>query len=109
VNRGEVYLVKHPNRRDPKRQRAFVVVSRQVLIESKFTTVVCAPVYTTRAGIATQVPVGMDEGLKHESAIHCDELVSLPKTMLTDYIGTLNATKIRQLDAALAVALALEV
>jgi len=109
VNRGEVYLVKHPNRRDPKRQRAFVVVSRQVLIESKFTTVVCAPVYTTRAGIATQVPVGVDEGLKHESAIHCDELVSLPKTMLTDYIGTLNATKIRQLDAALAVALALEV
>lgn len=109
MNRGEVYLVKHPNRRDPKRQRAFVVVSRQVLIESKFTTVVCAPVYTTRAGIATQVPVGMDEGLKHESAIHCDELVSLPKTMLTDYIGTLNATKIRQLDAALAVALALEV
>lgn len=108
MNRGEIYLVKHPNRRDPKRQRAFVVVSRQVLIESKFTTVVCAPVYTTRAGIATQVSVGTDEGLKHESAIHCDELVSLPKTMLTDYIGTLNAKKIRQLDSALAIALALE-
>ena len=71
MKRGEIYLVKHATRRDPGRRRAFVVVSRQILIESSgFATVVCAPVFTTRAGIETQVPVGVNEGLKHDSAVH---------------------------------------
>ena len=58
----------------------FVVASRQVLIDSKFSTVICAPVYSARHGLSTQVPVGAEDKLKHESAIHCDELVSLPKS-----------------------------
>jgi mRNA interferase MazF len=87
----------------------FAVVSRQVLIDSKFSTVVCAPVYTARHGLSTQVPVGLDEGLKHESALHCDELVSLPKVALTDFVGTLSHMKLRELDGALIAALGIEV
>jgi len=83
----------------------FVVVSRRALIDSKFSTVVCAPVYSQRLGLSTQVPIGIDDGLKHESSIHCDELVSLPKSMLTRYVGTLTTTKLRALDAALISAL----
>ena len=108
MNRGELYLVKHPNSRDPKRQRVFVVVSRQAVIESRFATVICAPVFTTRAGITTQVPLGAEEGLKHESAIHCDELVSLPKSVMTNYIGSLSEPRMEELDEALRVALELE-
>ena len=63
------------------------MVSRQALIDSRFATVTCAPVYSSRHGLASQVPIGIDEGLKHESALHCDELVSLPKTRLTDFVG----------------------
>jgi mRNA-degrading endonuclease toxin of MazEF toxin-antitoxin module len=33
---------------------------------------------------------GANEGLKHDSAVHCDELVSLQKSMLTDYSGSLS-------------------
>ena len=108
MNRGEVFLVKHPTRRDPKRQRPFVVVSRQVTLDSRFATVICAPIFSVRAGLATQVPVGIDEGLKHESAVHCDELVSLPKAALTDYLGLLDSAKIAELNASLKVALAVE-
>ena len=108
MNRGEIFLVRHPARRDPKRQRPFVVVSRQVLIESRFVTVICAPVFSTRAGLATQVPVGIAEGLKHDSAVHCDELVSLPKPVLTDHVGSLGPTKLAALNAALKAALALD-
>jgi mRNA interferase MazF len=53
------------------------------------------------------VAVGIDDGLKHDSAIHCDELVSLPKAVLTDYIGSLSVAKMAELDRALAVALGL--
>ena len=49
----------------------------------------------------------MAEGLKHDNAIHCDKLVSLAKSVLTDYIGSLAASRISELDRALAVALEL--
>ena len=85
----------------------FVVVSRPALIESKFSTLVCAPVYSRRDGLATQVEIGVEDGLKHESSILCDALVSLPKAMLTDYVASLAPARVRALDQALRVALAL--
>jgi len=105
MKRGELCRVSHPSARDPKRYRVFVVVGRQVLIDSRFSTVVCAPIYTAYDGLATQVPVGPNEGLKHESSVHCDELVSLPKSMLTNYIGALPPAKMEMLTQALRVAL----
>ncbi len=105
MNRGELYRVAHPSARDPKKYRVFVVVSRQVLIDSRFSSVVCAPIYTAYSGLATEVLVGPDEGLKHESSIHCDELVNLPKSMLTNYIGALPLVKIEALNQALRIAL----
>jgi mRNA interferase MazF len=83
------------------------VVSRQALVESGFSTVVCAPVFCERHGLPTQVPVGTTEGLKHDSAIQCDGLMSIEKSRLTDFVGELSPTKLRELDAALAAALAL--
>ena len=102
-----MFRVRRPGGGDPKHSRVFAVVSRQALIDSRFSTVVCAPVYTRRDGLATQVDVGSEEGLKHESSIHCDALVSVPKTLLTDYLSSLKAARLRALDHALRVALAL--
>jgi mRNA interferase MazF len=102
--RGDLYRVTNPSSRDPKRFRVFVVISRQVLIDSRFSTVVCAPVYSSHHGLSTQVLVGIDEGLKQESSIHCDELVSLPKSALTHYVGTLTAEKIEEINRALKMA-----
>jgi mRNA interferase MazF len=86
----------------------FVVVSRQLLIQSRFSTVICAPIYSAFEGLSTQVPVGPDQGLKHESSIACDELVSLPKSALTQFVGSLPSAKMRELDHALRVALGLQ-
>ncbi len=104
MKRGELYRVRHPEG-DPKRSRVFCVVSRAALIESSFSTLTCAPIYSIRHGLSTQVPVGPEEGLKHESAIHCDELVSLPKSVLTDNVGTLPESRVGELNRALAIAL----
>ena len=73
MKRGELYRIRHPSARDPKRSRVFVIVSRPVLIESRFSTVICDPIYTAYDGLSTQVLVGVEEGLKHESSIHCAE------------------------------------
>ena len=108
MKRGDIYLVKKPTSDDPRKRRAFVVVSRQVLIDSKYASVICAPVYSTISGLETQVTIGVSEGLKHESAIHCDNLVSLPKATLTDYVGSLGLEKVARLRNALQIALAVE-
>jgi len=107
LKRGDLFRVRRPGRGDPKASRVFVVVSRQALVDSAFSTVICAPIYSRRDGLATQVEVGADEGLKHESSIHCDALVSLPKPLLTDHIASLKPLRLRALDHALRVALAL--
>lgn len=105
MKRGELYRVRHPSRADPKKSRVFVVVARQAVIDSRFSSVTCAPVYSVYHGLSSQVAVGIDEGLKHDSAIHCDELVSLPKAALTDYVGSLSRSKLSEINRALAVAL----
>ena len=107
MRRGELYRVRHPSGNDPRRSRVFVVVGRQASIESRYSSVICAPVYSAIHGLKSQVQVGISEGLKHESAIHCDELVSLPKSVLTDFVGTLSQSKLLELNEALAVAVGL--
>jgi len=97
---GEFYRVKRLSSHDPKKFRVFVIVSRQVLINSRFSTVICAPIYTAYKGLSTQVEVGIDEGLKHDSSIHCDELISMPKYMLTDYVGKLSPERLYLLERA---------
>jgi len=105
MKRGELYRVANPSTKDPKRSRVFVIVSRQTLIDSRFSTVICAPVFSVHDGLSTQVPVGVKEGLKHDSSIHCDELVSIPKTALTNYIGILSSVVLQELNIALHIAL----
>ena len=108
MKRGEFYRVEKPSRRDPKGFCVFVIVSRQEFIETRFDSVICAPIYTNCIGLPSEVEVGIDEGLKHDSCIHCDELVSLEKSKLTNFIGTLSAQKINELNQALRIALEVE-
>jgi mRNA interferase MazF len=106
MKRGEIYLVHKPGG-DPKRHRLFVIVSRQPVIDSKFSTVICAPVFSNGEGLLTQVAVGPDHGLKHTSWIMCDNLVSLRKSDLSHYVAMLPPAKLGELDRALRAALSL--
>ena len=107
MKRGDLYRVRNPGGADPKRSWVFVVVSRQTLVDARFSTVVCAPVYSRRDGLATQVEVGAGEGLEHESSIHCDALVGVQKALLKDFVGSLDSPQELRLDQALRVALGL--
>lgn len=85
-----------------------MIVSRRALIDSQFSTSICAPVYSRHDGLSTQVRVGVEAGLKQECSIHCDELVSLPKSVLTNYVGSLRPGQMAQLNRALAIAAGIE-
>lgn len=104
MRRGELYRVSKISG-DPKKHRIVVIVSRQALIDSQFSTVVCAPVLTEGQGLSTQVSIGLEAGLKHHSWILCDGVASVRKIELTHYVGALRDSKLAELDRALAMAL----
>jgi len=52
-------------------------------------TVTVAPVTSTVHGIATEVLVGSRNGLDHEGAVKCDQIVSIPFEQLYEQCGWL--------------------
>lgn len=105
MKRGELYRLERPSKRDPKRYRVYVIVSRNDLFATTFPTVVCAPVFSNYIGLQTEVEIGVAEGLKHDSCVRCDELVSIDKSDLTHFIGSLSPPRIKELNQALRIAL----
>jgi len=104
MRRGELYRLQNPPN-DPKRYRVFVIVSRQSIADTLYSTLICAPIFTEGQGLSTQVRVGIEEGLKHESWIHCDGLTSIPKSELRNFVGFLSRKKLAELEIALRIAL----
>ena len=107
MKRGDFYRVYRGSKYDPKDYRVYLVVSRQKVVDNDFSTVICAPVFSQYGGLPTQVEVGVNEGLKHDSAVYCDDLRSIPKSMLTDFISSLPHDKMEAVNTALRIALAL--
>ena len=105
MHRGDLYRVYRGNLVDSKKFRVFVVVSREALIQSHFSTVICAPVYSRFDELSTQLQIGTSEGLKVDSSIFCDELVSIEKSKLTHFIGSLSESKMNELEECLRIAL----
>src|SRR5258708_5889690 len=104
LRRGDLYRVKKPGRGDPKEHRVFVVVGRQSTLDSNYKTAICAPVFTSGGGTLAEVPVDERHGLKHRSYIQCDNLTSLPKASLTQFVGSLDRETLKVLDRAVVVA-----
>jgi mRNA interferase MazF len=104
MHRGELYRVHRPPG-DPREHRVFVILSRQWLIETRFSTLICAPIFSNGQGLATQVSVGVNEGMKHESWVLCDGLTSVRRAELTQYVGSLSPAKLSEVDRAVAIAL----
>jgi len=105
LSRGEIYLVSPAPGKDPKRARTVVIVSRQTLCDSKADKVICAPINTHADGRSTEIPVGPEEGLKHASVINCDQLILVPKSALTHYVGVLPPKTLSALRGAIRIAL----
>jgi mRNA interferase MazF len=106
MRRGELYRVYRPVG-DPKQYRTFVIVSRQTLIDTRFPNLICAAVMTEGQDLATQVSIGVEEGMKHQSWIHCDDLRSIPRGELRQYVGSVRPAKMHRLNTALAISLGL--
>jgi mRNA interferase MazF len=70
--------------------------------------VTVAPITSTIRGLPSEVRVGQAEGLDHDSAVSCDNIVTLPRARLDRRRGALGTDVLRELDAAIVVALGID-
>jgi mRNA interferase MazF len=102
VTRGELYWA---DLGPPAGRRPVCVLTRDAAI-AVLQTVTCAPITRTIRGIRSEVEVGPEQGLPEVSVISCDNLLTIPQTVLDRApVGRLDEVSRAALDGALRYAL----
>ena len=84
-------------------RRPVLILTRREVLPLLHTAMV-APVTSTIRGLPIEVPVGIDEGLEHESAVNLDHVQTVEQRLLQDFVGSLSDAKMREVCRALALA-----
>jgi mRNA interferase MazF len=101
VGRGEIWQFAFPR---PDRRRPVLVLTRHEIL-GHLHTVTVAPITSTIRGIASEVPVGPEVGLKNASVINLDHVTTVPRAGLRSFVGTVPADVMEQVREALMFAL----
>ena len=62
---------------------------------------------STKAKLPTHAPIKAQQGLGHDSLVLMEQIRTIDKIRLKEYIGTLDSSAIRRIDRALAVSVGL--
>ena len=100
LNRGDIWLYSF---KPPDKRRPVLVLTRQEVIPL-LCTVTVAPITSTIRGAPGEVILGVDEGLKHESAVNLDHVQTVDQGRLKRRVGQVDPVKMRAVCRALAVA-----
>src|SRR5437016_739249 len=87
----------------PDKQRPVLVLSRSEVI-GLLHTVIVAPITSTIHGAPSEVIVGIDEGLKQDSAVNLDHVQTVEKAKLSRFVGTISPQKMHVVCRALGIA-----
>jgi len=98
--RGEIWQYRFGT---PDKRRPVVILTRQEVLPLLRTAMV-APITSTIRGLPSEVIVGIDEGLKHESAINLDHVQTVEQGRLRGFVGSLSDAKMRRVCRALSLA-----
>jgi len=66
--------------------------------------VMVAPITSVIRGAPSEVPVGIEEGLKKDSAVNLDHVQTVEQARLQRYLGRLGPQRMREVCLALAIA-----
>jgi mRNA interferase MazF len=98
VNRGEVWWYELPEGRRPG-----CILTRSAAIPV-LNAVLVAPSTRTLRDIPTQVHLDVDEGMPYPCALSFDNILTVPKTLITERITSLTPAKLAELCRALNIA-----
>jgi mRNA interferase MazF len=100
LKRGTIWMYKF---KKPDKLRPVLILSRQDVI-GLIDTVVVAPITSTIYGVPSEVVVGIDQGLKHDSAVNLDHIQTVSASKLIRYIGSLDGPTMAEVCLALMIA-----
>ena len=100
LHRGEIWQYRF---KAPDKRRPVVILTRQEVLPL-LRTAMAAPITSTIRGLPSEVAVGADEGLAHDSVINLDHVQTVEQRLLHRYVGSLSEAKMRQVCRALALA-----
>lgn len=101
VARGDIRMYRFA---PPDKQRPVVVLTRESIVD-RLARVTVAPVTSTIRGVASEVALGVEDGLKQPSAINLHNIVTVPKEGLGRRVAQLNESRLEEICAAIAFAL----
>lgn len=104
MNRGEIWNFEF---KKPDKARPVIILTRQEMIPHLHTVTV-APITRTIRGVSSEVIVGIREGLKEDSAVNLHHVVTVPKSDLNRFIGSLSPVKMQEILDALLFSLGFE-
>ncbi len=104
MGRGEVWWADLPS---PIGFRPVVLISRNDSYRYR-NMVIVTTVSRRIRGIWAEVHLGPEEGLRFQSTANLDNIMTIPKAALQEYISTLSEEKMQQVDAAIHYTLGLE-
>ncbi len=97
IARGEIWLL---GLKAPDHRRPVLILSRPSLLGVLHTATVAAVTSTLR-GSPTEVPLGVDEGLKHPSCVNLVNLFTVRQSDLRQYVGSVSVAKMAEVCRAL--------
>jgi mRNA interferase MazF len=66
--------------------RPVLILTRE-LVRPHLSRVTVGPITSSIRGLSTEVPVGRDNGLDHDSVVSCDNITTVPRATLGRHIG----------------------
>lgn len=100
VTRGEIWLYEFE---PPDKRRPVLVLTRPEVIPL-LRTVMVAPITSAIRGAPSEVVVGIDDGLKGDSAVNLDHVQTIDARQLRHYVGRLDDGKMAAVCRALMIA-----
>lgn len=107
MKRGEIYLLytnKHGNIQAG--YRPVIIVQNDLGNQCAPTTIVCSITSAQKKALPTHLPIGKQGNLKKDSIILCEQIKTVCKTDLKQYIGFISdQTTLEQLDNKILISL----
>lgn len=101
VARGDIRLFRFPQ---PDKQRPVLVLTRDSIIDH-LSRITVAPVTSTIRGVASELVLGPDDGMKDMCAVNLHNIVTVPKAGLGRLVVSLDGRKMDKVCSAIAFAL----
>ena len=101
LERGEVRLCRFPS---PDKERPVVILTRGSAIPY-LSRVTVAPITSTVRGVPSEVPLGLEDGMRNPCAVNLHNLITIAQGALGRRVAQLSAHRMREVCLALAFAL----